>query len=69
MLRAADGSPGGHPHRDHPPALQTAGEQTVGAFAKSTAVDLPTPLNCVTVANINTKKKMISISIDILCPG
>ena len=39
MLRAADGSPGGHPLRDNPPALQTAGQQTVGAFTQSSAVD------------------------------
>lgn len=39
VLRAADGSPRGDPHRDHPAALQAAGEQTVGAFAQSAAVD------------------------------
>lgn len=39
MLRAADGSPRGDPHRDHPAALQAAGEQTVGAFTQSAAVD------------------------------
>lgn len=38
VLRAADSSPGGHTHRDHPAALQATGKQTVGAFTQSTAV-------------------------------
>ena len=67
VLRAADGSPGGHPHRDHPPALQTAGEQTVGAFAQSAAVEAPTRFDWVTAADVRrcrVAKNWNTLSVD-----
>lgn len=42
MLRAADGPPGGDPRRDHPAALQAAGQQAVGAVTQPAAVGRPT---------------------------
>lgn len=38
VLRAADGSPGGDPRRDHPAALQAAGQQAVGAVTQPAAL-------------------------------
>lgn len=41
VLRAANGSPGGDPRRDHPAALQAAGQQAVGAVTQPAALDSP----------------------------
>lgn len=58
MLRAPNSSPGSHPHWDHPPALQAAGKQIMGALTQPTAVDRPTLSQWVRVAK-NKKKQLL----------